>query len=433
MRDRRRTVRPSDVPRARRGHPGDPLHRLGSTNAPPTATRARRPSDCSGFTPEEWGPTPTCGCASSIPTTATRAGRERPVERSTASRSRPSTASGEGRAHRVAPRRGAARRATSTASPRYWRGFMHDITAQKQAEEKLRWSLEVLRRTIQQRRELAQRLESAQEEERRRIAADIHDDPIQVMSAVDLRLQMLARASRSDHDAGDRRAAGARCASRSSGCARWCSSSVRRRSTVTGSWPRSTQYLRTRPRRRGGRTSAATSSTAEPPTDLRAIALPHRAGGGRQRPQARRRLAHVSVRVTTAATASPCSIPDDGTGLRHRPACDDPGARSSGPGHDGGAGRARGRVVPRVERPDAGTTVECWLLGHLAGWLLNALNRSSSWEPRCAQVHPGEHAAVEHAEVVGLVPHGSRPEPIGSGGQRAEVGHRRVDERRARV
>ena len=65
---------------------------------------------------------------------------------------------------------------------------MLDITAQKEAEEKLRWSLDVLRRTIQQRRELAQRLERAQEEERRRIAADIHDDPIQVMSAVDLRL-----------------------------------------------------------------------------------------------------------------------------------------------------------------------------------------------------------------------------------------------------
>ena len=76
--------------------------------------------------------------------------------------------------------------------PLHWRGLMLDITAQKEAEEKLRWSLDVLRRTILQRRELAQRLERAQEEERRRIAADIHDDPIQVMSAVDLRLQMLA-------------------------------------------------------------------------------------------------------------------------------------------------------------------------------------------------------------------------------------------------
>jgi PAS domain S-box-containing protein len=77
-------------------------------------------------------------------------------------------------------------------APLHWRGIMLDITAQKEAEEKLLWSLDVLRRTIHQRRALAQRLESAQEEERRRIAQDIHDDPIQVMSALDLRLRMLA-------------------------------------------------------------------------------------------------------------------------------------------------------------------------------------------------------------------------------------------------
>ena len=75
----------------------------------------------------------------------------------------------------------------------HWRGVMSDITPQKEAEEKLRWSLEVLRRTIQERRDLAVRLETAEEEERRRIAADIHDDPIQVMSAIDLRLAMLAQ------------------------------------------------------------------------------------------------------------------------------------------------------------------------------------------------------------------------------------------------
>ena len=77
-------------------------------------------------------------------------------------------------------------------TPLYWRGVMQDITDQKQTEEQLRWSLEVLRRTVQQRRELSKRLESAQEEERRRIASDIHDDSIQVMSAVDMRLQILA-------------------------------------------------------------------------------------------------------------------------------------------------------------------------------------------------------------------------------------------------
>jgi PAS domain S-box-containing protein len=73
----------------------------------------------------------------------------------------------------------------------YRRGVMVDITAQKRADEQLRATLEEVRRMMVERRELAQLLESAQEEERRRIAADIHDDPIQIMSAVDMRLQLL--------------------------------------------------------------------------------------------------------------------------------------------------------------------------------------------------------------------------------------------------
>jgi signal transduction histidine kinase len=44
-----------------------------------------------------------------------------------------------------------------------------------------------------QRRSILARLEEAQEEERRRIAADIHDDSIQVITAADLRLAALDR------------------------------------------------------------------------------------------------------------------------------------------------------------------------------------------------------------------------------------------------
>jgi len=73
----------------------------------------------------------------------------------------------------------------------FWRGVMLDVTHQKRTEEKLRQSLDILRRTMQERRELLGRLGVAQEQERRRIAADIHDDSIQVMSSVDVRLQML--------------------------------------------------------------------------------------------------------------------------------------------------------------------------------------------------------------------------------------------------
>jgi signal transduction histidine kinase len=48
---------------------------------------------------------------------------------------------------------------------------------------------------MEQRQVLTARLEVAQEDERRRIAADIHDDPIQVMSAADMRIQGLAEAA----------------------------------------------------------------------------------------------------------------------------------------------------------------------------------------------------------------------------------------------
>ena len=69
---------------------------------------------------------------------------------------------------------------------------MTDITGTKRVEDRLRRSLDVLRRTMEDRRQLLLRLDDARVEERRRIASDIHDDPIQVMSAADIRAQALA-------------------------------------------------------------------------------------------------------------------------------------------------------------------------------------------------------------------------------------------------
>jgi PAS domain S-box-containing protein len=77
--------------------------------------------------------------------------------------------------------------------PLFWRGVISDVTETKRVEERLRRSLDALRRTMEDRRRLLLRLEDAQEEERRRIAADIHDDSIQVMSVADIRAQSLAR------------------------------------------------------------------------------------------------------------------------------------------------------------------------------------------------------------------------------------------------
>jgi PAS domain S-box-containing protein len=66
-----------------------------------------------------------------------------------------------------------------------------DVTERRRAEDQQRQSHELLRKGDAERRELLTRLVSAQEEERQRVAADIHDDSVQVMTAVGLRLQML--------------------------------------------------------------------------------------------------------------------------------------------------------------------------------------------------------------------------------------------------
>ncbi len=65
--------------------------------------------------------------------------------------------------------------------PKHWQGVMTDITWMKDTENQLRAASE-------ERRGLLERLVTAQEEERRRVANDIHDDTIQKMAAVGMRL-----------------------------------------------------------------------------------------------------------------------------------------------------------------------------------------------------------------------------------------------------
>jgi len=67
-------------------------------------------------------------------------------------------------------------------------GVWLDTTARRQAGEELR-------RLDAERRRLLASLVRAQEEERRRIATDIHDDSVQVMTALTLRLDLLRRRS----------------------------------------------------------------------------------------------------------------------------------------------------------------------------------------------------------------------------------------------
>ena len=68
---------------------------------------------------------------------------------------------------------------------------VRDLTEAQRAEFVLRRGVEILMSESRDRRALLQRLIGAREEERARIAADIHDDTIQLMSAANLRLQQL--------------------------------------------------------------------------------------------------------------------------------------------------------------------------------------------------------------------------------------------------
>jgi PAS domain S-box-containing protein len=78
-------------------------------------------------------------------------------------------------------------------TPLLMEGLMLDITERKLAEEELERSLQLLQRAMEERQLLLGRLVRAQEEERQRIAADIHDDPVQSMTAVGYRLYALAK------------------------------------------------------------------------------------------------------------------------------------------------------------------------------------------------------------------------------------------------
>jgi PAS domain S-box-containing protein len=66
-----------------------------------------------------------------------------------------------------------------------------DISERRHMEEALRDSLDRLRKSDAERQRLLTHLVRAQEEERARIAADVHDDSLQALAAVKMRLDML--------------------------------------------------------------------------------------------------------------------------------------------------------------------------------------------------------------------------------------------------
>src|SRR6202043_3035553 len=85
------------------------------------------------------------------------------------------------------------RAALAIESARLVERLRAEVEERKENEENLRVTAELLQQADQQRKALMENLVSAQEEERRRIAIDVHDDSIQAMAAISLRLQILRR------------------------------------------------------------------------------------------------------------------------------------------------------------------------------------------------------------------------------------------------
>jgi PAS domain S-box-containing protein len=74
-----------------------------------------------------------------------------------------------------------------------WMEVITDLGRRKQSEAKAQKSFELVEQANEERRRLLDRLVRAQEEERERIANDIHDDSVQVLTALVIRLDTLRR------------------------------------------------------------------------------------------------------------------------------------------------------------------------------------------------------------------------------------------------
>jgi signal transduction histidine kinase len=85
------------------------------------------------------------------------------------------------------------RAALAIENARLVRSLRAEVEERKRNEDNLRLTAELLQRADEKRRGLMEHLVTAQEEERRRIAIDVHDDSIQSMAAIGIRLQILRR------------------------------------------------------------------------------------------------------------------------------------------------------------------------------------------------------------------------------------------------
>jgi signal transduction histidine kinase len=85
------------------------------------------------------------------------------------------------------------RAALAIENARLVQSLQEELAERKRNEDTLRLSNELLQRAQAKQNALVEHLVNAQEEERRRIAMDVHDDSIQAMAAIGVRLQILRR------------------------------------------------------------------------------------------------------------------------------------------------------------------------------------------------------------------------------------------------
>jgi PAS domain S-box-containing protein len=244
-----------------------------------------------------------------------------------------------------------------------FRGSDRDISDRVRAEQDLRDSMELLRQTTRQRQLLLARLQDAQERERQRIAEDIHDDSLQVMTALGLRLDAMCISATDDRQRND--------LERLSETVRQCIRRLRHllfelRPTVLdrhGLAAALHLHLEEMEEESGLQAKLEDHLIEEPPeavrTTLYRIAQ-EALTNVRKHAQARR----VEILLESREGGVFVRVRDDGRGFA-APLGADPG-----PGHLGlSAMRERAEMADgwcRVASlPDGGTTVECWIpVGH---------------------------------------------------------------------
>jgi PAS domain S-box-containing protein len=244
-----------------------------------------------------------------------------------------------------------------------FRGSDRDITDRVRAEQELRESVELLRQTTRQRQLLLARLQDAQEQERQRIAEDIHDDSLQVMTALGLRLDAMSASVTDDRQRQDLIRLGE--------TVRQCIRRLRHllfelRPTVLdrhGLAAALHLHLEEMETESGIRTSLESRLVEEPPEAIRTTLYriaQEALTNIRKHSQARR----VDILLESREGGVLVRVRDDGRGFAA------PVERDPGPGHLGlSAMRERAEMADgwcRVASlPEGGTTVEFWIpVGH---------------------------------------------------------------------